>query len=143
MKIWVEGECTLYRMAYSIYCIICVEKTMYIVDQDHQRSVIVMTILESLKALSRWQTHNLWIRKSKIGEYLSRISGKRKRKLLLELEKKESKRLISCQKLLEEINKSPQHNQQAEPEQWNSEVEVMYLPKPGNWLSISENTGAI
>ena len=66
-----------------------------------------------------------------------------KRKLLLELEKKESKRLISCQKLLEEINKSPQHNQQAEPEQWNSEVEVMYLPKPGNWLSISENTGAI
>ena len=42
------------------------------------------------------------------------------------------------------MHKSPQYNQQAEPEpeQCKSEVEEMHLPKPRNWPSISKNTGA-
>ena len=35
------------------------------------------------------------------------------------------------------------YKQQAESERCKSEVEEMYLPKPENWLSISENTGAM
>ena len=62
-----------------------------IVDQVHQRSGIVVTILETLKGLSRWQTHALWVTTSKIGQYLLPISGKKKRKLLFELQKKEVK----------------------------------------------------
>ena len=30
------------------------------------------------------------------------------------------------------MNRSPQYDQQAEPQQCKSEVEGMYLPKPGN-----------
>ena len=40
------------------------------------------------------------------------------------------------------MNKSPQYNQQSEPEQCKSEIEEMHLLKPGNWPSISKNTGA-
>ena len=41
------------------------------------------------------------------------------------------------------MNKSPQYNQQSEPDQCKSEAEEMYSPKPRNWLSISLNTGAM
>ena len=34
--------------------------------------------------------------------------------------------------------KSPQYNQQAEPEQCKSEVKEMYLPEGRTWISISE-----
>ena len=54
--------------------------------------------------------------------------GKRKRKLLFELEKKKSIKLKRSQKLLEKMNKSSQYNQQTEPQQCSSEVEHMYLP---------------
>ena len=46
----------------------------------------------------------------KMGQHLSPISGKRKRKLLFELEEKEDKQLNFFEKLLEEMN-------QAEPDQ--------------------------
>ena len=51
-------------------------------------------------------------------KYLSPISGKRKTKSLFELEKKESKKLKSCQKTTRVDEQEPlvcQHNQQAEP----------------------------
>ena len=38
------------------------------------------------------------------------------------------------------MNKSPQYNQHAELEQCKSEVDEICLPKPGNWLSLPENT---
>ena len=41
------------------------------------------------------------------------------------------------------MNKSPQYKQWAKSEQCSYEVEEMHLSKPGNWSSISENTGAI
>ena len=41
------------------------------------------------------------------------------------------------------MNKSPQYNQQVKSEQCKSEVEEIYLPKPGNWPVISENTGSM
>ena len=41
------------------------------------------------------------------------------------------------------MKKSPQYNQEAEPEQFKSEIEEIHLSKPGNWPSISENTVAI
>ena len=41
------------------------------------------------------------------------------------------------------MKKTRQYNQQEEPEQCKSELEGMYLSKPGNWISISENTGAM
>ena len=41
------------------------------------------------------------------------------------------------------MNKSPQYNQQSEPDQCKTEAEEMYSPKPRNWLSISLNTGAM
>ena len=41
------------------------------------------------------------------------------------------------------MNKIPSYNWQAEPQQCKSEVEEMYLPKPGHWLSIPENNGVI
>ena len=45
-----------------------------------------------------------------------------------------------CQKLQDQINnKSPQYNQQEEPEQCKSEVEDIYLQKPGKWTFLSEN----
>ena len=76
-------------------------------------------------------------------EYLSPISGKMKWELLFELEKKKSKKVKSCQKLLEQMSKSPQYNQQAKPEQCSPEVEGVNLPKPGNWPSISANNGVM
>ena len=41
------------------------------------------------------------------------------------------------------MKKTCQYNHQEEPEQCKSELEGMYLSKPGNWISISENTGAM
>ena len=77
-------------------------------------------------------------------EYLPPLFGKRRIKLLFELEKKESKKLKSCQKLVEYMHKSPRYNQQTEPERCKSEIEVyMSLPKPGNLPFISKNTGAM
>ena len=35
------------------------------------------------------------------------------------------------------------HNQQAKPEQYEFEVQEMCIPKPGNWPSVSKNTGAM
>ena len=43
------------------------------------------------------------------------------------------------------MNKSSERNQQRKPKQFLSEVEKMYLPKPGNWpsqhLYLKINTG--
>ena len=41
------------------------------------------------------------------------------------------------------MNKSPQYNQQAEPEQCKSDVGEMFLTKFGNWPSLSENVDAM
>ena len=41
------------------------------------------------------------------------------------------------------MKKSPRYNQQAEPEQCKSKVEVIYLAKPGNWPSQYEFTGTM
>ena len=41
------------------------------------------------------------------------------------------------------MNNGLQYNLQAEPEQYKSEVDEIYLPKPGNWPFISENNGAM
>ena len=49
-------------------------------------------------------------------EYSPSISGKRKKKLLFELEKKESKKLKSCQKITRA--QSPQYSQQADQDQY-------------------------
>ena len=48
---------------------------------------------------------------SKMEQHSSPISDKRKRKLLFELERKESKKLKSFQRFLEQINQKPQYNQ--------------------------------
>ena len=57
-------------------------------------------ILE-IKAISRWKVHNLWATTSKIDQYFWPVLGKRKRKLLFELEKEKIGELKSCQQLLE------------------------------------------
>ena len=57
---------------------------LYIVDQAHQRCVIV-------KAFSRWLTHDPWITTPKMKQGLSPISGKRKRKLFFENLRKQKK----------------------------------------------------
>ena len=41
------------------------------------------------------------------------------------------------------MNKSPQFNQQAQPDQCKPEVQEMYSSDSGNCLSISVNAGAI
>ena len=42
------------------------------------------------------------------------------------------------------MNKSPQYNQPAKPEQCKSQVEEMLLLlKAGNWSSVFQNTGAM
>lgn len=42
------------------------------------------------------------------------------------------------------MNKRPQYNQPAKPEQCKSQVEEMLLLlKAGNWSSISQNAGAM
>ena len=54
--------------------------------------------------------HRKWNKTLEIIQEKSRISGKKKRKLSLDIEKKKSKKLKSFQKLLEQMNQSPQHN---------------------------------
>ena len=43
------------------------------------------------------------------------------------------------------MNKSPQCNQQEEPDPCETELKKVYskFPKPGSWPSISENTGTM
>ena len=41
------------------------------------------------------------------------------------------------------MKKSPWYNEQAEPEQCKSKVEVIYLAKPGKWPSQYEFTGTM
>ena len=75
--------------------------------------------------------------------HFSPNSGKRKRKILFEPEKKESKKLGSCQKITRVDEQDPsvcQCSQSAMPEPYKSEGQEMYLPKHGDWPSISKNT---
>ena len=115
-----------------------------VIDQDHQRSAIVVDHFRKFKGIQ--SVENPRHLGCNIGnkETLLINSGKKKRKLQFELEKRESKKLKNYQKLLECMNKSPQCNQPAKPEQCKSQVEEMLLLlKAGNWSSIFQNTGAM
>ena len=65
-------------------------------------------------------------------QHASPICGKRKRKLLFELEKKESKKLKFF-KIIRLKNQSPQYNYSRQSQ--SSEIEET-LPGPGNWTTI-------
>ena len=71
-------------------------------------------------------------------EHLSPIWGKRK-KSLFELKKEENKNEVSEITTVDEQDPSGQSAGRARA----VHVEEIYLPKPGNWLSISESTSAM
>ena len=76
---------------------------LYIVDQAHQRCVIV-------KKFSRQLTHNPWITTPKTKQRLSPISGKRKGKSLFEnlKKRKKLKKLVKQKKQSSNYNESRQ-----------------------------------
>ena len=69
-------------------------------------------------------------------EYFSPISGKKKRKSLFDLEKKESKKQKSCQKIIGVYEQEP--SVQSAGRGRAVQIEEMYLTKSGNWSSLSE-----
>ena len=88
---------------------------LYIVDQAHQRCVIV-------KTFSRQLTHNPWITTPKTKQRLSPISGKRKGKLFFENLRKRKK----LKKLVKQKKQSSNYNERGRAVQG----EDMYLPEP-------------
>ena len=85
--------------------------------------------------------HRKWSNTSEITRLPDKlqISGKRQRILLLEIEKNESKKLKSFQKILEQISQSPQYNQCRQ----NQSSRGIVYEKNNQELDIAGNTGTI